>query len=533
MKLTRAIALVAALALFAAACGDSGTTTTTTPPSGTETTAPATTQAGTDTTATPATTAGPDEGGGTLTVARFESFGGWVLDAAGAYGDYGAHLAVMEPLLRFAEDGESLEPGLAESWNYDPDGLMMTFTLQEGARFSNGDPVTADDIAFSLEVWRSGPNFGPSWDSIAAVTGDGREIMMELAYADNTILPIMASSVSGIMAKDFGGLTEDEFYNDPIGAGAFQVEEWSLDRIVLTPNEFFYDPERPKVDEVVLMTLADEQERQILFEAGDIHINELISSTQADQYDPNDLYIPKIHAVDHLGLNVLMPPFDDVLARQAVAYALDYEAIIAALGAQWFELPSGIMAPNIRGWAPPTEPYFRRDLAKAQDLIAQSAAAGGADAELIYDSGDAHMALLVQIIQANLADIGINVTLTGLETGAFLDRAYGVDSEMSVWGYGAITPDISDPMIWIASTGWLFSGFETDTLWEDWFNYAVAETEDEMHAVVTKIQDDAFQNAQAIALAQGPYMSAVNQNLAGYWQAPWPLSYWDTISIGG
>ena len=106
MKLTRAIALVATLALFAAACGDDDTTTTTTQPLGTETTAPATTQpSGTETTAAPATTAAPDGGGGTLNIAMFETFGGWVLDAASAYGDYGFHLAVMEPLLRFAEDG--------------------------------------------------------------------------------------------------------------------------------------------------------------------------------------------------------------------------------------------------------------------------------------------------------------------------------------------------------------------------------------------------------------------------------------------
>jgi ABC-type transport system substrate-binding protein len=534
MKLTRAIALVATLTLFAAACGDDDTTTTTAQPSGTETTAPATTQPpGTETTAAPATTTPPDEGGGTLNIANFETFGGWVLDGASAYGDYGFHLNVMEPLVRFAEDGESLEPGLAETWNYDPVGMTMTFTLQEGARFSNGDPVTVEDIVFSLEVWRAGPNFGPSWDSIAAITGDGRDIVMELAYPDNTILPIMASSVSGIMPKDFGGLTEDEFYNAPIGAGPFQVEEWSLDRVELVRNEFFYDPARPIVDRVVVQTIADEVERQILFEAGDTHINTLVNPVQAAQYDPADLYIPKTHAVDHLGLNVLGPPFDDVLARRAVAYAIDYQAIVDAMGANWVQLPSGILAPNIRGWVPPTEPYFRRDLAMAQDLLDESAAAGGIDVEVLFDSGAENHVLMAQILQANLAEIGINVTLTGLETGAFLDRAYGLDAEMTIWGYGAITPDISDPMIWIASTAWLFSGLETDTLWDDWFAYAAAETQADMDAAVTKIQDEAFENAAAIALAEGPYISAANQNLTGYWQAPWPLSYWDTIGLGG
>ena len=68
--------------------------------------------------------------------------------------------------------------------------------------------------------------------------------------------------------------------------------------------------------------------------------------------------------VEHIGLNVLRPPFDDPLARQAVAYALDYDAIVAGL-APYFGLPSGILAPNIRNWAPPTKPYYRQDLEKA------------------------------------------------------------------------------------------------------------------------------------------------------------------------
>jgi peptide/nickel transport system substrate-binding protein len=531
MRLRNAITIVAVFALFAMACGDDDATTTTAAPATTQAAGGETTEAPA-TTATPATTVAP-EAGGALTITRYEVFGGWLLDAAAAYGDYSTQLAVMEPLLRFGEDGIDLYPGLAESWVYDPDGLTVTFTLQEGARFSNGDPVTAEDVEFSLGVWREGPNFGASWDSVAAVSGEGREVVLELLYPDNTIESIMSSSVSGIMPKDFAGMTADEFYQNPIGAGAFVVAEWSPTRIVLTPNEFFYDPERPKVDEVVLEVLTDEVERQILFEAGDTQINELLSQTIAPQYDPADIYFAREHAIEHLSLNVLRPPFDDPLVREAVAYAIDYEAIVAGLGEEYYSLPTGILPPNIRNWVPPTEPYYRRDLAKAQDLMDQSSAAGGVDVELLFDSGAEIYPLMGQILQVNLAEIGINVTLAPLETGGFLDRAYSIDADMTMWGYGAITPDMSDPMFWIMSTGWLFSGQETDTLFGDFLTYAEAPDEAGMHAVVTKIQDEAFTYAASIAVAQGHYLFAVDQNLTGFWSAPWPLSYWDTIALGG
>jgi peptide/nickel transport system substrate-binding protein len=132
-----------------------------------------------------------------------------------------------------------------------------------------------------------------------------------------------------------------------------------------------------------------------------------------------------------------------------------------------------------------------------------------------------------------LAEIGIDVTLSGLETLAFLDRAFTIDGDIAVWNYGAVSPDISDPLSWVAVTGWLFSGYETDTLWEDFFTYAAVETDEEAQAVIAKIQDDAIDAAAAIAVAEGHYLHGVNPALTGFASAPWGLHYYDTIAPGG
>lgn len=521
MRLRNTIVVIAVLALLAGACGgddDGGDTTA----AGTETTS-----AGTETTAAP-----PAEGGGTLVAASIESFDGWVLDSAAAYVTYQSHLAVMEPLLRFGADGTSLEPGLAKDWAYDPDALTMTFTLQDGAAFSNGNPVTAEDVAFSLEVWKAGPNFGESWTAITGVRGEGNQVIMDLEFPDNTVLPLMASSVSGVMPKDFAGMTEDEFYAKPIGAGAYMVEEWSIGgRIVFKANPHFYDSERPYFEEVIHETIADETERQNLFQAGQVDIIEYLPATIAPQYPPEAIYDPGAHSVYHLSMNATRPPFDDLAARQAVAYAVDYDSIDAALG-EYYGLPSGILATNIWNWVPPTKPYFRRDLAKAQDLAAQSSLAGGADVEINFDSGSDIDTLVCQILQVSLAEIGVNVTLAGLETGAFLDLAYSIESDMTIWNYGAIQPDMADPMVWIAATEWLFSGYETDTLWGDFFAYAEAATPADQEAVVAKVQDDAIDHAASISVAEGSFLAGVQPDLTGFEMAPWGLYYWDTIARG-
>ncbi len=520
MRYRAAIALLAILSMFAAACSsdDSGDTTETT-------------TAGAETTEATETTVAAEEEGGTLQVVRFESFDGWVLDSAAAWSTYQSHLAVIEPLLRFGADGKSLADGLAEEWNYDPEALTIAFTLKENARFSNGDPVTAEDVAFSLGVWTAGPNFGISFETIVGVTGEGSEVVLELAYPDNTILPLMASSVSGIMPKDFAGMTEDEYYANPIGAGAYKIDEWSTGgRMVFTANEYFYDPERPYFDTVVTDVIADETERQILFDGGEADLIEYLSATAAPRYDAASVYQCTTHATAHVGLNVFNPPLDDLLVRQAIAYAIDYDQVSAALGTDYFEPPSGIMAPNIWNWAPPTKPYYRLDLAKAKDLLAQSSAPDGGSLELVYDSGSDEDTLVAQVFQSNLAELGFDLELTGLETLAFIDAAWSLESDMAMWTYGAIQPDSADPMNWIMATVWLFSGYETDTLLDQFFAYAEAETPADQEAIVAQIQDDAIDAAAAIAYAQGSYLHAVNPDLSGFWSAPWGLYYYDTIS---
>jgi len=536
MRFKRAIVVLAVLSLLAAACGDDADTTEAPGTTGAATTTegPATTTEGPATTTEgPATTEAPDDEETVLRVLRVSGMESWVMDTGGSYAASQNYRAVLEPLLRFSADGQSLEPGLAAEWDYDPEALTITFTLQEGARFSNGDPVTAEDVIFSQGVWAAGANYGFIQDAVVSVTGEGRTVVFELAYPDNTLLPLLSVSNLGIMPADFAGMTEEDYYSNPIGAGPFKVDEWSVGGgIVLSANEYYYDPNRPYVDKVIVEVVVDETTRQVMFDGGEADLVEYLSPRVAPQYDQTVVVAAAPHPIQHVGMNVLAPPFDDPLVRQAVAYAIDYEGISAVLGPYW-GLPTGILPPNMTMSAPPTKPYFRRDLARAQDLIAQSTAAEGVTVELIFDSSEGMGDLLGPIVQANLAEIGINVTLTPLESLAFVDRAWVVDSDMAMWSYGAVSPAMADPLLWIYATGWLFSGYETDTLLDLYFAYATAATPDDARAIIAQIQDDAIDAAAVIALTQGSNLAAVDPDLSGYNMAPFGLSYYDTIRWEG
>lgn len=476
------------------------------------------------------TDAGTAQRGGTLRVARSESFDGWDPDKAAAYASYQTLYAVLEPLVRFAPNGQDLEPGIAESWTYDPKGPSWTFVLREGTTFSDGSPLTSADVAFSAGVWVDGPNFGVLYGGIKKVrTPDEQTVVFDLYDPDTTLPVLMSWTSSAIFPEDFGGRSEKDYFTDPIGAGAFTVSEWTPGgQIVLQRNDSYYIPDRPYIDEVVIEVVADANERALLSESGEVDISEYVSAITAPQYGDSIVALPTSQ-VEHLSFNTTRTPLDDTDVRLAIAHAIDYEAIAGGPFGGYGTPPQGIIAPNLANWAPPSLPAFSKDLDEARSLLAGSKHPDPVSLELVYDSGLPSDHLVAQIVQSNLAEIGVDVVLSGLETGAFLDRAYGLDADMVLWSYGAISPDAVDPVGWILGTSWLFTGYETDTLLDQFFAYTATDSVQEKQEIITQIQDQALENAQAISLAEVQVLHAAGDGVNGFASAPWGLYYWDPV----
>lgn len=499
MRSRAVIALLVALAAITAGCGSSST----------------------------------ESSGGPLKVFRSESFDGWVLDSAAAYSTYQTHAAVLEPLVRFAPDGKTVEPGLAESWEYDAESRTWTFALRADAKFSNGEPVTSKDVVFSFGVWSKGINFGGSFAAVGKVRAAGDRTVKFVMKAPDSILPaVLSGSIAGIMPADFGGMKKKDYYDSPIGAGPYVVKDWSGGgRIELARNPHYYAPKRPYIDEVVIKVVADDNELAILSKSGQADVVEYVSATTAGQYPKDKIKVTPTSQVSHLSLNVKAAPFNDVKVRRAVAAALDYDAVVNGPFKGYAKSPTGILAPNLANWAAPSAPYYSTDVAAAKALLSGSDAAGADPVELVYDAGIGADSLIAQIVKANLGEIGIEVKLTGLETLAFLDRAFGLDADMVVWSYGAISPDISDPLGWIGGTGYLFTGYEGEFEKHRTAYLSTVSTSVKRDAVVA-IQDEALEQAAVIALAEYPTIQSVATNLKGFRAAPWGLYYYDTIRRG-
>lgn len=470
-----------------------------------------------------------DDAGQTLHVIRAESFDGWNPDKAAAYSTYQTLSNVEEPLLMFGSDGHSIKPGIATKWVYDADAKTWTFTLRKGVKFSNGQALTPQDVIFSEKVWAAGKNYGSFYSDIAAVTSDSPDTVVFHMSTDDTVLPvIMTWSSSGIFPKNFGGVSETKFWQKPIGAGAFAVDKWATGgQTTLVANTHYY--KKVGVKKVVINTVTDANQGAALLQSGQADISEYLTPQDAEAYSGSVKALPSSQ-VEHLSFNTTRAPLNDVHVRRAIADAINTATIVKGAFKNYGEAPKGIIPSGLANWSAPDVPGPSFDVAKAKAELAQ-APVKPTQLEVVYDASNQTDNDVAQIIKQNLKAIGIDLKLSPLETGTFLDRAYGLKSDLVLWSYGPVSPDEIDPLAWISGTSWLFSGTSMDRIQQQVATYTAAQSAAAKRDVVRQVQDDAATQVPAVPLAQFQVLHAVSKRVKGFAPAPWGMYFWSDITL--
>lgn len=467
----------------------------------------------------------------TLHVIRSESFDGWNPDSAAAYATYQTLDNVLEPLLKSNPDGHTIDAGIATKWTYDDAAKTWTFSLRPGVKFTDGTPLTPADVIFSAGIWAKGKNYGSLYGDIGSVTSpDAHTVVFHMTDA-NTILPVLMTwSSSAIFPKDFGGRSEDAYWQKPIGAGAYAVDSWSTGgQTVLTANTHYY--EKVGVSRVVIDTVTDSNQGAAMIQSGQADISQYLTPQDASIYGSTLKALPSSQ-IEHLSFNTTHAPLGDIHVRKAIAYAVDYAAIVKGAFKGYGTPAKGIIPSGLANWAAPDVPGYAHDLEKAKAELAQ-AATKPTSLEIVYDASNQSDNDVAQILKQNLAPLGIQLKLSPLETGAFLDRAYGLTADLTLWSYGAVSPDVVDPLAWISGTSWLFSGVKTDRVTEQFHAYASAPTAADKEAVIRQVQDDGNTELPAAALAQFQVLYAVAPRVHGFAPTPWGMYHWSDITLGG
>ncbi|MDX1785213.1 MAG: ABC transporter substrate-binding protein [Roseovarius sp.] len=354
-------------------------------------------------------------------------------------------LLIYDTLIRPSKDGTDLEPGLAESWEVSEDGLTLTFKLRE-AKFSDGTPVTAEDVQFSLERAASEQS---SWAGFFRpitgyeITGE-HEIKLMLDKPFTPALNNLAMFSGAILPKKLVEAQGDAFFVDPVGSGPYALAEWTRgSQIALEENPHYWQEGKPFIENVELNIVTEGSARTIKLEAGEVDaiidppLNQ-IEKLRTKEGIVVGSAVP--YRSDFVLLNTTKAPFDDEKVRRALNMAVDKKALIEGILYGAGKIAASAMPP-MRYADESLEPYAY-DLEKAKALLDEAGLGDGFEAELLVNSGMAAHRNVAVALQAMMQPLGVKLNIQMVEGGTHWETTKAGNYEMAV---SFATSDTIDP----------------------------------------------------------------------------------------
>lgn len=338
---------------------------------------------------------------------------GWMIDADDAFSL--AYIGVLETLVKIDFDGQMV-PNLAESWKQ-VDDTTWQFSLRKDVTFQNGEPFNAAAVVNALNYVRNSPTppRGISADTFGSIeAADDYTVIIRTASIDTLMPNRLTSPNTGIMAPSAYTATSGPI--DPFGTGTgpfILSEEIPEQSLTLAKNPQYWGG-KVNLDEIEVLFVPDAQVRAGMLQTGEIDIDIHVPVAQIPvlEQDP-DLTIFKVETprTTTLHLNTSRAPFDDLRVRQAVAYAIDKEAIVIATLEGAGSAAVGPMAPS-EVWANSELAGYPYDPDKARQLLGE---AGYAEGQLTVGLWTyptrANLPPTAVAIQDMLGKIGINVEI--------------------------------------------------------------------------------------------------------------------------
>jgi peptide/nickel transport system substrate-binding protein len=369
---------------------------------------------------------------------------------------------VYDRLVNFdLKDVSKLYGGLAEGWTIGPDGKTFTFRLKPNLKFHSGNPITAADVAYSVEravVLNKAPGFiltqfGFTKDNLAerVKAADDRTVVFTLdkAYAPTFFLNCMTAGVASIVdSKVVKEHVKDNDYGNAwmkqnsAGSGAYVLRAWRAnEQYTLEANPTWWGG-APKNKRVVVRHIPEPAAQRLLLEKGDVDYARNLSKDQIAAVSSNPNIA--VNAGDkgyilYLGLNQKNPNLAKPEVREALKWLVDYEAIEKNIVAGTYKAHEAYLPAGFLGAI--TDKPYKLDLARGKELLAKAGLANGFTVTMDVRSV-APITDIAQAIQATWAQAGVKLELIPGDGRQTLTkyRARQHDIYIGQWG-----PDYQDP----------------------------------------------------------------------------------------
>lgn len=334
---------------------------------------------------------------------------------------------VYDTLIDYPADSLDAQPDLATSWEIAPDGLSARITLRDDVTFHDGRPMTSEDVEFSIRTYADPQRAGQLARTAALITdydtSDPHALGLTLSQPAANLLDLF-DIVPIIDRNTIGDFETGTAYN---GTGAFRFTEWKPGTSITfeANDEYWYGA--PNLDGVEIVIVPDAQTRISQLRSGQLDLLLTVSPRDADplRSDPDFRIVDQagVERTWYLGADVRSPGLNDVRVRQAIAYAIDRDRILADVyrgHGNVGNLPWPEYSPAYDAEVNAT---YTLDRERARALVAEVG-----DIPVIpisYTTGSIESESTAQIIQADLSAVGIETTLVPLDGATNLKNLIG------------------------------------------------------------------------------------------------------------
>ncbi|TPW29657.1 ABC transporter substrate-binding protein [Pararhizobium mangrovi] len=489
------------------------------------------------------------ERGGTMTYGRYADslFLDPVLNDANV--DIWILTNLYDTLILPTDDGKGLKPGLATKWNVSEDGKTVTLTLRQGAEFSDGSPITQEDVKWSLDRAKNPDNgiwnfLVQSIDTVEAKGDD--QIVLHLKHPDPAILAALTVFNTAIMPKkafeasDGKTMREkaENFAQHMVGSGPFVLKSWDRGSTMkLVKNEHYWAKGEdgkplPYLDGVTFEVLPDDATRILKLKSGELDGAELIPYSRVKELQdaPNvDMKLFPSTRVADIIMNVRQKvngkdnPISKPKVRQALNYAANKKAIIQVVTNGVGSPMSSYMSsatPLHTGDGKAVYPY---DLDKAKSLMKEAGYPDGFKTSILVLAGSQDEIGTATALQQMWSQIGVKLDIQQVDNASRTQKYRDGNFQMRA---GAWTDDIADPneitsyYVYSPNIDAVHSGWKSDEA-NKLYEASQQELDHDKRAEQYKrIQEIYNSSGPTISLYESPYPVALSPKVHGYVQIP-------------
>jgi peptide/nickel transport system substrate-binding protein len=515
---TAAPALLA-VALGLAACGSDDGDDAAQPDAGADTSAPGT--ASGSATAPSSADAGQPVSGGDLTVLHVSSPSSLDPVSGGSGHDHLSLYPLYDRLVNFEPTTLDALPGLATSWEQ-PDPQTLVLTLQEGVTFHDGTSFDAEAVKYNLDraLTLDTSTVKADLAMIEAVEVTGPlEVTISFNRPDASLVLILADRAGMMVSPTAAEELGPDFGRNPVGTGPFTFVEFvDNDRLVLAKNPDYWQDGKPYLDGLTVRYLSDAQAATNAISTGQAEVALKIRPEQAEvPIDGLDFVVHPSLGTDLCYFNFSKPPFDDPDVRRAAMLAVDRDALNQAHTLGRGEPATQVFPPGYWAADDSRTDAITYDPEAARQLLADAGVADGVEVRGLTYNGPGQ-AMKAEIIQAQFAEVGIEMSIETMEVGTATSTFFenlSYDLYCASWS-GRPDPSQTANSLFAADTFYNAGNYDspgmTEALEAAGASADPAERATAFAEIVRISQDDAL----LLPLVHQPDITAVHQDVGGF-----------------